>query len=212
MRRLLPILIFAAAGSCVACDPPPPEPTFPIQNGVHAEGNSVMFQTYYNSGLANPFDTSSFEIGASARYAPSGYPAVERIPTMVAQGNVGILVWDLGLNEIFRAPDHVWHPADQDVWLDILMNQIPPETCVVMVQQWVLPAGNNVRPLQSMNELRGWVEALQEIRPNTIVVDWKPILEAHPEYAPLDGAHKAPQSGAAEARDQMYRTGIENCG
>jgi hypothetical protein len=199
--------------SCVACEPTSPTiPTQQIPGTIHVEGDSVTFQTYYGTGVPAFFTTGEFVPGASADYSPNGYAANERVPAMVAQGKVETLVWALGLNEIFRDPNHEWATKDQGVWYDLLFHEVPEETCIVMVKPWVLPIGNDVRPLHSMNAIRLWMDDFNAARDNVVVVDWRPILEANPQYSPKDGVHLEPGSGAAEARDAMYREGIARCG
>jgi len=179
---------------------------------IHLEGDSVTFQTYYGTGVEAPFTSGEFVPGSTADKSWSGEAALTRIPKMVAQGKVETLVWALGLNEIFLDPNHEWGTKDQWIWYGLLFDEVPDESCIVMVKPWVLPIGNDVRPLHSMNAIRLWMDDFQAARENTVVVDWRPILEANPQFSPVDGVHLAAGSGAAEARDAMYREGIARCG
>ena len=213
MRRLLiPILVSLGLLSCVACEPgitvTPPTPQTP--GTIHLEGDSVTFLTYYNQDVPGFWTSAEFVPGSSAAVNPAGEPAMKRVPRLVAQGKVDTLVWALGPNDI-RIAKGTWSVPDQWIWYDVLANKVPAETCIVVAKPWVLSSGWATFPEKALNELSAWIDAFAKDHPNVVVVDWRPIFEAHPEYAAPDGVHIATHE-AAVARDAMYREGLARCG
>lgn len=211
MKRLL-ILILVSLGflSCVACEPEITV-TPPVQTPgtIHLEGDSVSTLTYYNNGVEPFFTTGEFVPGSSAAFNPAGEPAMDRVPRLVTQGKVDTLVWALGPNDI-RLAKGVWAVKDQWIWYDVLHNKVPAESCIVIAKPWVLPAGWATFPEKALNDLSAWIDAFAEDHQNVVVVDWRPIIEAHPEYMHADGVHIANHE-AAVARDAMYRDGVSRC-
>ncbi len=214
MRKLMFLLIPGILVACVACQVPSPL-VLPTQTPgtVHLEGDSVTFNTYYGTNVSHSWlTTESFCPGATidnSGYCTDLPTALTRVPQLVQQGKVDKLVWALGLNEIAREG---WSIRYQLLWTDMLTNQVPDESCVVIVKPWILPIANKDRPLEAMNAIRKWIDDMAALNPNFVVVDWKPDLESHPEYASGDGVHLIAGSGAAEARDAMYREGLSLCG
>lgn len=196
----------------VACEPTPPGPVYPAQREgtVHIEGDSVTWNTYWDTGVDYTFTSGQWLPGSRIDLSPwNGHPALERLPDDLAAGNVDKLVWALGLNEI--SSQKAWSIQHQLMWHDMLGNHVPEETCIVIVKPWVLPADHAYRPLEAINSLRTWIDNFASIHPNVRLVDWKPILEANPNFAATDGVHLDPGTGAAEARDAMYREGLSRC-
>jgi len=215
VRRIVVALTAMVAVACTACEPAPiVTPNYPPQTEgtIHLEGDSVTFNTYWMTGISTFHTYGNFDPGSSADYNPYGEAAIDRVPEALADGTVDNLVWALGLNEIYRAADHLWTVKDQLIWTDLLQNKVPDESCVVIVKPWVLPANYIVRPLASMNALRSWIDKFASDNSNVVLVDWKPILEASPQYSAIDGVHLDPDTGAAEARDAMMREGLTRCG
>ena len=192
----------------VACEPNPNQ----TDGTVHVEGDSVTWNTYWDTGLMMDYaTTSSFSPGSAIDKAP-WHPtdvALDRVPELVSEGKVDTLLWALGLNEIGLEG---WSQRYQVLWADMLWNQVPDETCIVMVKPWTLPADDWNRPRADINALRQWISDFAAERPHTVVVDWMPILKANPQFSALDGVHIDPGTGGAEARDAMYREGLRNCG
>lgn len=211
MRRFMLIVIPIIFAACAACEikvVPPPQK----EGTVHLEGDSVTFNTYYDGGVPDFHTSGDFTPGSTADLSWSGEAADTRLPRAVAEGKVETLVWALGLNEIFVDPNKQWSGHYQWLWFDLLKYQTPASTCIVMVKPWVLPKDYPNRPLQALNAERGWIDAFAKTRPNTVVVDWKPILEANPHFSATDGVHIDRGTGGAEARDAMYREGLARCG
>lgn len=197
--------------SCVACQPPVPSTT-PIQQTpgtIHLEGDSVTFLTYYNQDVPGFWTSAEFVPGSSAAFNPAGEPAMKRVPRLVAEGKVEKLVWALGPNDI-RIAKGTWSTTDQWIWYDVLANKVPADSCIVVAKPWVLSPGWAVFPEKALNALDAWIDAFAANHPNVVVVDWKPIFEAYPEYAAPDGVHIATHE-AAVARDAMYREGLSRC-
>ena len=213
MKRIAAVLIFVLAGACVGCQPPintPAPPPAQQAGTIHIEGDSVTFLTYYNSGVPGFWTSGEFVPGSSAAVNPANKPAMKRVPRMVAAGKISQLVWALGPNDI-RIAKGTWSTQDQWIWYNVLANKVPAETCIVIAKPWVMPSGWATFPEKALNSLSSWIDAFAADHPNVVVVDWKPIFEAHPEYAAPDGVHI---SGipAAIARDAMYREGLSRCG
>jgi hypothetical protein len=135
---------------------------------------------------------------------------MKRVPRMVAQGKVDKLVWALGPNDI-RIAKGRWSTQDQWIWYDVLANKVPSSSCIVIAKPWVMQSGWATFPKAALDALSAWIDNFAANHPNVVVVDWKPIFEAHPEYAAPDGVHISGQA-AAVARDAMYREGISHCG
>lgn len=210
MRKFVFALISIILVACAACEAPiPPPPPAQTEGTIHLEGDSVTFLTYYNEPIANFWTSAEFVPGSSAAYNPAGEPAKDRVPRLVGQGKVDKLVWALGPNDI-RIAKGVWSVTDQWIWYDVLANDVPSSSCIVIVKPWVLSSGWDVFPEKALNDLSAWVDSFASTHPNVVVVDWKPIIEAHPEYMAPDGVHIATYD-AAVARDALYREGLNNC-
>lgn len=210
MRKFMFILISIVIVSCVACDLNP----YPTQTEgtVHLEGDSVTFNTYYAPGVTTHWTTSSF-FCPGARIDNPGFcadavPAKDRIPQLLEDGHVDVLVWALGLNEVLAEG---WSARYQLLWTDLLAQKVPSTSCIVLVKPWVLPIANAQRPIEAMHAIRKWMDDFASAHPNVVLVDWKPILEANPQFSPEDGVHITPDSGGPQARDAMYQEGVASC-
>lgn len=196
----------------VACEPTPPI-VHPVQTEgtVHIEGDSVTWNTYWDTGLQPDYATTwNFTPGSAIDKAP-WHPndvTMTRVPKLVSEGKVDTLLWALGLNEIGLEG---WSPRYQVLWADMLWNKVPDETCIVIVKPWTLPQDHWNRKPADINALRAWIDNFAADRPNTVVVDWKPRLESSPHFSAADGVHIDAGSGGAESRDAMYREGVARC-
>lgn len=178
------------------------------KDSIHLEGDSVTFNTYWDTGVVGIHTSGEFAPGSSADYSPWGEAAADRVPKKVAEGKVDTLIWALGLNDISKDRSG-WTSEDEDTWSNLLVGQIPETSCVVLVLPWVLDFYG--RPIEEMEEMRQWTRDLAAAHPNMVVVDWKPVLEEHPEYSATDGVHIDRGTGGAEARDALYRQGVSQC-
>lgn len=87
-----------------------------------------------------------------------------------------------------------------------------PAACVVIV----LPGG---RPDPNITRVRSDLTALHEARLGnglrSVLVDWQPILDVHPEYLDVDGVHLAPSPAvpwdSAIAFADMLEAGRQEC-
>lgn len=214
LTRIMTVLIPVAIFAFVACEPHPMEPPhyyFDQKEGtVHLEGDSVTFNTYYGTGIDQSWFTSaSFFPGSDivGSFDPEG-PAMTRIPKLLDEGKVDSLIWALGLNELYHEG---WSERYQLLWTDLLQNKVPDNSCIVMVKPWVLPQGQDVRPLTELVALRAWMDYFAQENPNVVLVDWKPILEMYPEYSPIDGVHIDANTEGPASRDYLYRNGLTMC-
>ena len=212
MRKLMIIVAGALfTFGCVACEP---APVLPVQTEgtVHLEGDSVTWNTYWDTGIELDYATSwSFTPGSAIDAAPwhPNDTTMTRVPKLVSEGKVDTLFWALGLSEIGLGG---WSDRYKVLWADMLYNKIPDESCIVIVKPWTFPQDHYNRDPADINALRSWIDNFATTRPNTVVVDWKLKSEGYPEYMAGDGVHLDPGSGAAEARDAMYREGLVGCG
>ena len=213
LAAFIPALILGNA----ACQPsiPAPQPVviYPTQTEgtVHLQGDSVSFQTYYQTGIQSEWATSR-EVVPGQKIDVWGWgdfdPPMVSVPKRIERGEVDTLVWALGLNEI--ASSEGWSLRYQLLWTNLLQNQLPVQSCLVMVKPWVLPQGYTERPLSRVNAIRSWIDDFAVTHKNVVVVDWKFVLDLHPEYSAKDGVHlDTPE--AALARDGMYREGLNRC-
>lgn len=100
-----------------------------------------------------------------------------------------------------------------------MVNAPHEDACVVIV----LPhyEGSSTTHAQAIEDYRGWMSALGNVRDRTVVVDWRPIVQAHPEYLEPDGVHLPMQAAwyeptntmieAAEAYQAVISGGITQC-
>ena len=203
MRKLFVVVLFVlAAFSCAACYPEQ------APESIHLEGDSVTFNTYWDTGVQGIHTSGEFAPGSTADYSPWGEAATVRVPKKVAEGKVDTLIWALGLNDISRNRAG-WSSVTEDIWSNLLVGEVPETSCVVLVLPWVLDFYG--RPIEEMNKMRQWMQDLAAAHQNMVVVDWKPVLEEHPEYSAIDGVHIDKGSGGAEARDALYRQGVAGC-
>lgn len=209
----IPALILANVGCQPGIPAPQPVVIYPIQTPgtVHLQGDSVSFQTYYQTGVQSDWATSR-EVVPGQKIDVWGWgdfdPPMVSIPKLLEKKQVGTLVFALGLNEI--ASSEGWSTRYQLLWTNLLQNQVPVSSCIVLVKPWVLPQGYTERPLSRVNAIRSWIDEFAATHPNVVVVDWKFVLELHPEYSAKDGVHlDTPESYLA--RDGMYREGVSRC-
>lgn len=217
IKKMVMTIVAAVSIAASACEavPPPPPYVAPAQapNTVHLQGDSVTFNTYFETGLVPDYATTSeFVPGASIDFYGWGMAdkpaAMDTVPKLIEEGKVDRLVWALGLNEIYQKGG--WTEYHRLLWTDLLYQKLPKESCLVIVKPWVTEAAYPLTSIDAIISLRDWINNLAAKRPNTVIVDWKPIFEAHPEYS-LDGMHVEKGTGGPEARDAMYRSGLTRC-
>ena len=213
-RRILPICSLIGtlvASACNGAIPLPiPMPAFPEQDPqtTHLLGDSATFTTYYGTSVTHDYATSASITPGSTAYADwDGYPATEEIPDLVAAGKMRRLVWALGLNEVFLEG---WDTRDELIWTDLLGQQTPSSTCIVLVLPWASDYDTS-RPPAELDKVRAWMTTFAETHDNAVLVDWKPVILAHPEYHDESGVHLANGTGGPEARDNLYREGLAQC-
>jgi hypothetical protein len=220
MRKIVISLILLITIACTACDPvptPPPPPYVApaqVEGTVHLEGDSVTWNSWYNGGVPHEYVSSAFYCPGSAidnpGFCTEDIPAMTRVPQLLDQGKVDTLIWALGLNELHFEG---WSTRYQLLWTDLLGQKMPATSCIVMVKPHILNVGSSyvTRTPEEMAAIRTWIDEFAATHPNVVTVDWMPILEAHPEYSSSDGVHLVEGTGAAEARDAMYREGLSRC-
>lgn len=200
-----------AASACEAVPPPPltiPPPA-QVVGTTHLEGDSVTLNTYYLTTVRTDYATTTeFSPGARVDWAMTGDPAMVTVPNLARYGQVDRIVWALGLNEMFS--DEGFSIRYQLIWQDVLINKLPPKTCIVMVKPWILSSGNTTRSMSRLPGIRAWMDKFAAAHSNVVLVDWEPFFSTHPEISP-DGTHMTPDSAGPAARDAMYREGLSRC-
>lgn len=109
-----------------------------------------------------------------------------------------------------------WTTSDEALWTSVL-DKANPATCVMIILPWALPSLEEHYPGSAANfdAARAWLWA-NDARPNVVVQDWKPYVDAHPEIIAEDGLHlKAwgyePANPAALTRLAAMNEGERQC-
>lgn len=219
LRALLVALL--GVGVLSACQP---EPT-PLT--VDLVGDSITMQAHWNRdsefrragvGLASKYDLvvdawlgnkfQDVQKAESARVFDSKRP------------RPSVLVIALGLN---NADPYYggggWTKEDETAFKKLL-NTPHPSSCVVVV----LPAAGNGAPQQYRDHAvfaSARMKTFASQRPRTVMVDWAPVIKAHPEYLRADGKHLADNKLAkpdqmanpvpADAYASLIWSGVAKC-
>jgi hypothetical protein len=224
-RTRAPFAAAAAAALCAAvalsaCKPAPAPET------IDVVGDSITVQSHWNrddqwraagSGL-----DAGYDLAVDAWLGYTFADVQQRLTDRVHDPDAprpSILVVALGANNAstdFGAPG--W-TADDGAAFSKLINTPHPDTCVVVV----LPAaGRSATQAFRDNVARGrsTMRAIAAKRPRTVLVDWAPVIAAHPGYLRSDGIHLAddqPAPGtfanadAADAYGALLWAGVARC-
>lgn len=184
-----------AGAACV----PEPRP-----GSVDVAGDSLTIQAFYNGGFGEGAP-SDLDVIADNGWTVGN--AQRRVDANILAGRPSVLVVAFATNDA-----HPWHGGwtSSDVAAFRRMMSAPhPSACVVLV----LPgwgAGASIEHGYHMHQARSALSRLARERPRTVVVDWLPVLQAHPEYLRPDGIHL---SGLAawHARSALYWQGVAGC-
>jgi hypothetical protein len=184
----------------------------PTPGSVDVAGDSLTIQTFfrYGPGQGAPDDVKTV--------AGLGWKVGDVQPTItadVAAGRPAVLIVALGTNDSHPVQGFGWNGDDANAFRT-LMTSPHPSACVVVV----LPGyGAGISPAwrTEMDEARGALNFLAIQRGGrTVVADWQPIVQAHPEYLLSDGVHLRQEGDvvdarAAAARSQLYWSGMAAC-
>lgn len=168
-----------------------------LSNTIMVLGDSVTQQAFdpdadgtFNYTASAPTDASRRGVFAHMGWA---VPDVQQTVT-----NYSIYRWPqrlvvaLGFND--ASPlwgSDGWTAADLERFR-VLINTPHPTSCVSLVlPAYLMTPGMNTAWATEVDKARADLTALAATRPNTMLVDWKPVIDAHPEYMSEDGIHLA---------------------
>jgi hypothetical protein len=197
----LPLVALVAAAG-IACEPAPPKAP-PVPSRVAVSGDSILLQAgLYGGGYRGADYERKVDLGWQAVHVQG------RITQDVASTtrSPAVLVLAFGNNEVVNG----WEQADSNSWLSV--THTPHEdTCVVWVKPWTTVIGRRIH----IERARATIDTLAS-RPNTVVVDWRPIAEQH---LAADGVHLSETDAdgngmwdSAEAYLRLIFEGVERCG
>jgi len=205
-------LVAALTVIAAACAPTPtPTPT-PTPGSVDVAGDSLTIQTFFRYGLGRNAPTDVHVIAGLGWKVGDVQPG---LTADAAAGRPATLIVALGTNDSHPVHGFGWGGEDADAFR-ALMNTPHASACVVVV----LPGyGAGITPAwrTEMDEARGALNFLALQRGGrTVVVDWMPIVQAHPDYLMDDGVHlrqvdDVVDARAADARAQLYWSGMAAC-
>jgi len=175
----------------------------PVPQRVAMAGDSVLLTAgYYGGGLRGADADGKIGLGWQAVHAQA------RVTRDVASParSPSVLVIAFGQNY-----GQAFGPAERDQLFTLSFTP-HPDACVVLV----LPhPGRHWESAHTRNILavRQTLTTLAAVRPKTVVVDWSPIAQAHPEYIATDGVHlTVPQNPrAATAYLDLIWSGVHKC-
>lgn len=220
-------------------DPPPPAPT-QTEGTVHVEGDSVTWQSAYFGGDYSFASSVNATIGASVHECPSVYvpgcrPAMQVVPETVDNLGADVVVTALGLNDVNA--NGGWDDFDVVNWTHTFQNELPAETCLVIVLPGVLPPAGG-RNMAEMAEMREWMINFAAGREHSVVLDYQAVVNNNPWVLDEDGVHVAANptiegmtsvqqdmlyaadqvnepadvvDSAARVRANFIRSGVEQC-
>lgn len=165
----------ALALSASACEKQPPVP-----GHVSVAGDSLTFQGNLFDGPGHDWDLDG-KVGL-------GWEAEDAQPRLQAdvegQASPAVLVVALGQND--AGAKGGLSTADR-ADLSALLNTVHPDARVVLVKPAYL--GTSPSRQAGIAAYRSWVDGVIERHPTWVVVDWLPIVQAHPEYLGPDCFH-----------------------
>jgi hypothetical protein len=126
--------------------------------------------------------------------------------------STGVVVLAVGAND--AAPwDGGWTSEDVAHWAEVL-DDVPSSTCVAVVLPGWGPQLDGTPWAQGMEQMRTdarrLVAARRSTGARTFTVDWRPVVERHPDYIAPDGIHIA-GTEAATALQGLYWHAVARC-
>jgi len=214
MRKYFTTLVTLAALSAilVGCK------TEPVPDRVAVTGDSVTLQAilYHDNGIMTDWDSSG-KVNNGWRADHSIGRVQEDVATEGTSPEVLVVAFGHNYWQDFS-------PERQKTFRDLL--QAPHEdACVVAVMPWY--TGSNPTHLSRIEQVRlvayhqGLLSNDNPDVPDIVLVDWKPIVDANPEYHWHDGVHlpmdeewhnATPEMvTAGNAYAQMMQDGVDEC-
>lgn len=194
--------VLTLIGLLMACVPPVKQP--PTPDRIAMGGDSIVWQSIMFHGDYAGFDTDE-KVFPGWRASHAQPRLTQDVATVGASPDV--YVFEFGHNYL------TFGEAQRN---EVIAHAFTPheDTCVVIVNPH--PGPNNAAVINAYRDLVG---AIAATRPNTVVVDWSEIAQAHPEYLDEDGVHletvpwdyDVPPQPSAVAFADMIHEGIANC-
>lgn len=187
------LVVLAIMSACAPQPAPPSTPpaVTPVDGRVAVTGDSIYVQAavYGSEGTAaQGYDTTS-KIGL-------GWRAVHAQPRLTQDTRSSRAAPDVVVIEFGHNYSGGWTRDFENQMLQLTFTP-HPTACRVMV----LPhyAGTNPTHRAAIEGYRNWVDRVVPHLQNVVVIDWRPIAQAHPEYMDSDGVHLlTPQTTPAQ--------------
>lgn len=199
LRVWLRLGMVAAVSSVVpqlACQPAP------VTIDWIGDSNTVLMEGAGPGWRAGAPAGSDLVVDAKAGAVLSTFQPA--LAARVAGGRPEILVVAVGTNNARLG----WGPADEADFVELLSTPLP-SACVVVVLGGY---GPTLEPATgaAIDAAKVRMRHLAQARPGTVVVDWGPVAEAHPEYLAPDGIHLA-SAAAVDAVADVAWDGVARC-
>lgn len=199
-RTLAVVTAIAAAGALTACVPEPTPGT------IDVIGDSLTAQaTRYAPNWAEGAPAGS-DIYVDAVVGSRFEGHQPRVEERAANGRPAVLTVALGLNSFGDG----WTTTDLASFKDLIATPHPSTCVVVLLPQAGAGASANFLANNAIGRTDMRSAALE--RPNSVIIDWKPVADAHPEYLQSDGIHLVGgTSGAYKAYNDLRWAGAAAC-
>lgn len=209
-RLLAPLALAAAATVAAACQPAIKATPTPGRTAM--AGDSIGLQANFYGGGGT--DATSWDTDQKIGLGWQAENAQPRVTADVATAgrSPARLVVEFGHNYATG-----FTTGHRNAVLAMLYSP-DPSACVVAVLPYA-PSTLSAAHRQAIAQYRQLLATVAELRPHTVLVDWQPIAQAHPDYLAADGVHlnitAAPDGQpqpAAQAFIAMLGAGLARCG
>lgn len=211
-RWAVAALAVTAATITGACKEPP------VPGRVAIAGDSLtVLASMHGGGLGDWDDYNKIGIGWQAEHAQVQLDLDVEDPN----ASPAVLVIALGQNDAARSWGRDGFTQQDRDQLARLAETPADGACVAWVKPWYQPPEGqsfDAAQMEGILAYRDWVD--QQVVMNPVryrSVDWRPTVEAHPEYLDLDGIHEdvdtpADPEPAAVAYLDLLHAGAAACG
>lgn len=211
-RWAVAALVVAAATVTGACKEPP------VPGRVAIAGDSLtVLASMHGGGLGDWDQTSKIGIGWQAEHAQAQLTQDVQDPGT----SPAVLVVAFGHNDAARSWGRDGFTQQDRDQLAELIETPADGACVLLVKPWYQPPAGQPfddAHMEGILAYRAWVDYIVASNPIRYrSIDWRPVVESHPEYLDLDGIHQAVNTPAdpepaAVAYLDLLRTGAVACG
>lgn len=196
-RQLLVLSLVLLVLLAAACMPTVKAP--PVAGRTAITGDSIGFQALYFGSEGRP---AALEWDDDAKVG-LGWKA-EHAQPRVTQDVAGALTSPAKFVVEFGHNYGRGFTTENRNAVTQMMFSAEETACVVAVLPYA-PATLSATHRQAIADYREHVAAIAYVRPHTVLVDWKPIAEAHPEYIDEDGIHlRTTETTPAEDLEAAY--------